>query len=60
MSLDGATQLEKALPSITNSVEVTLKSIQQVATTTTSVVATIRQALDDGQLTPEENNILMK
>ena len=38
----------------------TLKSIQQVATTTTSVVATIRQALDDGQLTPEENNILMK
>ncbi|MFP7309199.1 YhgE/Pip domain-containing protein, partial [Enterococcus faecalis] len=54
VTLDGATQLEKALPSITNSVEVTLKSIQQVATTTTSVVATIRQALDDGQLTPEE------
>ena len=53
VTLDGATQLEKALPSITNSVEVTLKSIQQVATTTT-VVATIRQALDDGRLTPEE------
>ncbi|EHQ8832750.1 YhgE/Pip domain-containing protein [Enterococcus faecalis] len=47
-------QVQTALPSITNSVEVTLKSIQQVATTTTSVVATIRQALDDGQLTPEE------
>ena len=46
--------MQEALPSITNSVEVTLKSIQQVATTTTSVVATIRQALDDGQLTPEE------
>ena len=45
--------MQEALPSITNSVEVTLKSIQQVATTT-SVVATIRQALDDGQLTPEE------
>ncbi len=61
VTLDGANKLQEALPSITNSVEVTLKSIQQVATTTTSVVATIRQALDDGQLTPEEkNNILMK
>ncbi|NSN52439.1 YhgE/Pip domain-containing protein, partial [Enterococcus faecalis] len=54
VTLDGANKLQEALPSITNSVEVTLKSIQQVATTTTSVVATIRQALDDGQLTPEE------
>ena len=54
VTLDGANKLQEALPSITNSVEVTLKSIQQVATTTTSVVATIRQALDDGQLTPEK------
>ncbi|NHI68595.1 YhgE/Pip family protein [Lactococcus garvieae] len=53
-TLDGATQLQNALPSITSSVEVTLKALQNVADSTSSIVTTIRQAIADGQLTDEE------
>ncbi|MFK4953349.1 YhgE/Pip domain-containing protein [Lactococcus garvieae] len=53
-TLDGATQLQNALPSITSSVEVTLKALQNVADSTSSIVTTIRQAIKDEQLTDEE------
>ncbi len=53
-TLDGATQLQNALPSITSSVEVTLKALQNVADSTSSIVTTIRQAIEDGQLTDDE------
>jgi putative membrane protein len=53
-TLDGATQLQNALPSITSSVEVTLKALQNVADSTSSIVTTIRQAIKDEPLTDEE------
>ena len=53
-TLDGATQLQGALPSITSSVEVTLKALQNVADSTSSIVTTIRQAIEGGQLTDDE------
>nr|WP_207781709.1 YhgE/Pip domain-containing protein [Lactococcus petauri] len=53
-TLDGVTQLQNALPSITSSVEVTLKALQNVADSTSSIVTTIRQAIEDGQLTDDE------
>jgi putative membrane protein len=53
-TLDGATQLQNALPSITSSVEVTLKALQNVADSTSSIVSTIRQAVSDDQLTDDE------
>lgn len=53
-TLDGATQLQNALPSITSSVEVTLKALQNVADSTSSIVSTIKQAIADGQLTDDE------
>ncbi|MFK4897253.1 YhgE/Pip family protein [Lactococcus petauri] len=53
-TLDGVTQLQNALPSITSSVEVTLKALQNVSDSTSSIVTTIRQAIEDGQLTDDE------
>ncbi|HAQ3124148.1 TPA: YhgE/Pip family protein [Enterococcus faecium] len=50
----GASQLKDAIPSITNSVDVTLKSIGQVATTTGSLIDTVRTAIEDGKLTDDE------
>lgn len=51
---DGAQQLQDALPSITNSVKVSLEAIGNVATTTSSIATTIQTAIDDNQLTAEE------
>lgn len=53
-SLKAATDLQKALPSIESSVKVTLQSLQNLADNTTSFVETVKQAMADGQLTPEE------
>ncbi|MCJ1977497.1 YhgE/Pip domain-containing protein [Lactococcus piscium] len=54
MSLDGAKKLRDALPSITSSVTVTLQSLKTLADSTTSYVETVKQAIADGKLTPEE------
>lgn len=51
---NGAEQLKGAVPSIANSVQVTLGSISQVATTTSSIVGTINQAIADNELTDAE------
>lgn len=51
---EGAQQLQDALPSISNSVQVTIDSISQVATTTVSLTNTIKQAIADNQLTDQE------
>ncbi|MGX7164099.1 YhgE/Pip domain-containing protein [Enterococcus massiliensis] len=51
---EGATKLQEAIPSITSSVSVTLNAISQVATTTSSIVSSINQALTDNQLTDVE------
>ena len=54
ISLKGATDLKNALPGITSSVKVTLQSLQNLADNTTSIVTTVKQAVADGKLTPEE------
>jgi putative membrane protein len=51
---DGAQQLQEALPSISNSVKVTIEAISKVATTTASLTNTIKQAIADNQLTDQE------
>lgn len=51
---NGATQLKEAVPSIVTSVQVTLKSIGEVATTTNSIIETIEGAIADGEPTTEE------
>jgi putative membrane protein len=51
---EGAQQLQDALPSISNSVQVTIEAISQVATTTASLTNTISQAIVDNQLTDQE------
>lgn len=53
-TLDGATQLQTALPSITNSLDLTLKSLQNFAKSTSAYVEAIRAALKNDQLTPEQ------
>ncbi|MCR1926673.1 YhgE/Pip domain-containing protein [Enterococcus gallinarum] len=53
---EGAQQLQDALPSISNSVQVTIDSISQVATTTVSLTNTIKQAITGHQLTEEEKS----
>ncbi|EOL42621.1 YhgE/Pip domain-containing protein [Enterococcus phoeniculicola] len=55
---DGAQQLKDALPTISTSVQLTLDSIGDVATTTSSLAATIREAVSDNQLTPEEKTAI--
>src|SRR5574340_925914 len=54
ISLKGATDLKTALPGITSSVKVTLQSLQNLADNTISIVTTVKQAVADGKLTPEE------
>ena len=54
VSLSGATQLKDALPTITNSVQVTLQSLKTVADSTSSIVKTVEQAIADDKLTPDE------
>ena len=43
-----------ALPSITNSVQITLQSIQEFSKNTSSVISVIDQAIADNQLTDDE------
>ncbi|MDT2725133.1 MULTISPECIES: YhgE/Pip domain-containing protein [Enterococcus] len=57
---EGAQQLQDALPSISNSVQVTIDSISQVATTTVSLTNTIKQAIADNQLTDQERENIQK
>ncbi|EMW5775149.1 YhgE/Pip domain-containing protein [Enterococcus faecalis] len=58
VTLDGATQLEKALPSITNSVNVTIESLQTISSNINSIASQINQLIADGELTPEERQQL--
>jgi putative membrane protein len=53
-TLDGATQLQNALPSITKSLDLTLQSLQTFAKSTSKYVEAIRAALKNDQLTPEQ------
>lgn len=56
----GAEQLKEAVPGITTSVKTTLDSIGQVATTTSSLAATIKDAVNDNQLTDQEKENINK
>ncbi|MGM0213952.1 YhgE/Pip family protein [Enterococcus sp. AZ109] len=51
---NGAEQLKDAVPSIANSVQITLSSIGQVATTTSSIADAINQAITDNELSEAE------
>lgn len=51
---DGAEKLKTAIPNISSSVQVTLQSIGQVATTTQSITSDLSALLDKEELTPEE------
>lgn len=51
---NGAEQLKSAVPSISNSVQITLQSIGQVATTTQSITSDLSALLDKEELTPDE------
>ncbi|UYT10414.1 YhgE/Pip domain-containing protein [Lactococcus garvieae] len=53
-TLDGATQLQNALPSITKSLDLTLQSLQTFAKSTSNYVEAIRAALKNDQLTPKQ------
>lgn len=53
-TLDGATQLQNALPSITSSVDITLKSLQTFADSTSAVIQSIKAVIGDKTLTTEE------
>lgn len=53
---EGAQQLQDALPSISNSVQVTIDSIRQVSSTTINLTNAIEQAITDHQLTEEEKS----
>ena len=51
---DGAEKLKTAVPSISSSVQVTLESIGQVASTTQSITGDLSALLDKEELTPDE------
>lgn len=51
---DGAEKLKSAVPSISSSVQVTLQSIGQVATTTQSITSDLSALLDKEELTTDE------
>lgn len=51
---DGAEKLKTAVPNISSSVQVTLQSIGQVATTTQSITSDLSALLDKEELTPDE------
>ena len=57
---NGAEQLKSAVPSISNSVQITLQSIGEVANTTDSLAASLQTALEDNQLSQEEKDNLGK
>lgn len=53
---EGAQQLQDALPSISNSVKVTIEAIRQVSSTTVNLTNAIEQAITGHQLTEEEKS----
>lgn len=53
-TLNGATQLQSALPNITNSLDITLKSLQTFADSTSSFIQSIKAVLGDKTLTTDE------
>ncbi|MGH1773127.1 YhgE/Pip domain-containing protein [Enterococcus raffinosus] len=57
---DGAEKLKSAVPSISSSVQVTLQSIGEVANTISSLADSIKTAVADNDLTPEERATLSK
>ncbi|WP_321388579.1 YhgE/Pip domain-containing protein [uncultured Enterococcus sp.] len=54
VTLDGATKLQTALPSIASSVEVTLESVKNISTNISSITSQMEQILADNELTAEE------
>lgn len=54
ITLDAATKMQQALPSITSSVKVALESIKDFSSDTSTIISTIEKAIDDNQLTSEE------
>ncbi|MGL9932259.1 YhgE/Pip family protein [Enterococcus sp. DIV1434a] len=58
VTLDGANKLQEALPSITNSVNVTIESLQTISSNINSIAGQINQLIADGELTPEERQQL--
>lgn len=55
---DGAEKLKAAVPSISSSVQITLQSIGQVATSTQSLASSIETAIEDNELTSDERTTL--
>ncbi|KSU01559.1 phage infection protein [Lactococcus lactis subsp. lactis] len=56
ITLDAANKLQTALPAITSSSKVALESIKGFSDDTSTVINTIKKALEDNQLSPEEKN----
>ncbi|GCF93887.1 phage infection protein [Enterococcus florum] len=59
-SKEAAEKLQQAVPSIANSVSVTLSAVGSIADNTSSIADTIGQAVSDDQLTPEERDNIKK
>lgn len=57
---DGAEKLQTAIPSISSSVQVTLESIQQITTTTDSLVGTLQELMDKNELTSQDKQNIAK
>lgn len=55
---EGAQQLQDALPSISNSVQVTIEAVRQVASSTASWSEALNEALDEEQLANDRESIL--
>ena len=55
---EGAQQLQDALPSISNSVQVTIEAIRQVSSSTASWSEALNEALDEEQLANDRESIL--
>ncbi|KAA8719052.1 YhgE/Pip domain-containing protein [Lactococcus garvieae subsp. garvieae] len=53
-TLDGATQLQNALPSITKSLDLTLQSLQTFADSTSAFIQSIKAVIGDKTLTTDE------
>lgn len=58
LTLDGATKLQTALPSISSSVKVTLESVKTISSNVSAITSQIEQMLVDNELTPEERTSL--
>ncbi len=55
---EGAQQVQDALPSISNSVQVTIEAVRQVASSTASWSEALNEALDEEQLANDRESIL--